>query len=323
MEVTNHLKIELLKTMLRIRLFEMAVSECNQRADIVGACHIYVGEEAVAAGVCAALKPEDYITSTHRGHGHCIAKGADLKRLMAELWARETGYCRGRGGSMHIYIKELNVLGTNGIFGGGLPLSVGAALHAKMSKSRQVCACFFGDGAANNATFHESINLAAVQNLPVIFVCENNLYATVTAVHEATKTRNFADRAAAYVIPGVVVDGNDVLDVLEKTDKAVTRARNDEGPTLVECKTYRRFGHYVGEPDKTYRSQEEKDEWRKKDPIEMFCKHLETNGIINTEGIKAIEKEAETEVGEAVEFAKNSPLPNPDTVTHYVWSEEV
>lgn len=314
------MKIELLKTMLRIRRFEMAVSEHIQRGDLPGFAHLYVGEEAIAAGVCAALKPDDYIISTHRGHGHCIAKGADLKLLMAELWGRKTGYCKGRGGSMHIYAREINIFGTNGIVGGGLPLSLGPALHAKLNQSKQVSVCFFGDGACNNGTFHESINMAAVQNLPVIFVCENNLYATVTAVHEATKTKNFADRAAGYGIPGIIVDGNDVLNVLGEANKAVTSARNGEGPKLLECKTYRHFGHYVGEPGTGYRTPEEVEEWKKKDPIPRFCQYLEENGIIDAGGIRVIEQEIEKEVKEAVEFAKESAHPDPETAADHVWS---
>ncbi len=320
MKVTDQIKISLFRTMLRIRQFEMAVREHFQKTDIPGFAHLYVGEEAVATGLCAVLNPDDYVTSTHRGHGHCIAKGADLNRLMAELWGRKTGYCKGRGGSMHVYAREVNLLGTSGIVGAGLPLSLGPAIHAKLNKSGQVSVCFFGDGAANNGTFHESINLAAVQKLPVVFVCENNLYATVTAVHESTKTENFADRAAGYGIPGVIVDGNDVMDVLEKADKAVARARSGKGPTLLECKTYRHFGHYVGEPGTAYRPQEERNEWAKRDPIRMFCTHLVENGTIDPEGIEAIEHEVEKEIVEAVEFAGNSPLPDPQTVAQHVWS---
>lgn len=322
MEISSEKKMEFLKIMLRIRLFEMAVREYFQRADIPGFAHLYVGEEASATGVCAALNRDDYITSNHRGHGHCIAKGAGLNRLMAELWGKETGYCKGRGGSMHIYVKELNIFGTNGIVGGGLPLSLGPALHAKLNGTKQVCICFFGDGAANNGTFHESLNIAAVQNLPVIFVCENNLYATATAVHQVTKTKNFADRGAAYNMAGVVVDGNDVLDVFEKAHRAVEQARNGEGPTLLECKTYRHFGHYVGEPGTWYRPEKEREEWKKKDPIKKLSVHLEETKVLTAEEIKNMEDEITKEVQEAIEFARNSPLPKPETVTEYVWSGE-
>ena len=314
------MKIELLRTMLRIRGFEMAVNEHTLKGEIPGFAHLYVGEEAIATGVCAALKPDDYITSTHRGHGHCIAKGADLRLLMAELWGRKTGYCKGRGGTMHIYIRELNVLGTNGIVGGGLPLSLGPALHAKLRQTGQVSVCFFGDGACNKGTFHESANIAAVQDLPLILVCENNLYATVTSVREATRTEDFADRAAGYGIPGVKVDGNDVLSVLEETGKAVARARNGKGPSLVECKTYRHFGHYVGEPDRGYRPRQEVEQWKKKDPIERFCKHLEASGIADADRIRTLQQEVEKEVTEAVEFARESDLPDPESATDHVWS---
>lgn len=314
------MEIDLLRTMLRIRAFEMAVNDHTLKGEIPGFAHLYVGEEAIATGVCAALKPDDYITSTHRGHGHCIAKGADLRLLMAELWGRKTGYCKGRGGTMHVYIRELNVLGTNGIVGGGLPLSLGPALHAKLKHTGQVSVCFFGDGACNNGTFHESVNIAAVQDLPLVFVCENNLYATVTSVREATRTENFADRAAGYAIPGVKVDGNDVLSVLEETRKAVARARDGKGPSLLECKTYRHFGHYVGEPDRGYRAREEVARWKKRDPIEMLCKHLEASGIADADSIRVMQQAADTEVMEAVEFARNSEHPDPKSAMDNVWS---
>ena len=314
------MKTELLRTMLRIRQFEMAVNEYVLAGQIPGFAHICVGQEAVATGVCAALRREDYITSTHRGHGHCIAKGADLGALMAELWGRGTGYCKGRGGTMHIYARQLGILGTNGIVGGGLPLSLGPALHAKLHRTAQVSVCFFGDGACNNGTFHESLNLAAVHDLPVVFVCENNLYATVTAVREATRTENFAERATGYGIPGVVVDGNDVLDVLEAATKAVARARKGEGPTLLECKTYRHFGHYVGEPGTRYRAPEEVEEWKKRDPIERFCKYLKDNGAMDSDGIRALKQQAAQEVLEALAFARASNHPDPSTASDHVWS---
>ncbi len=322
MEISSEKKIEFLKMMLRIRLFKMAGRESIQKTDIPAFGHLYVGEEAIATGICAVLNANDYITSNHRGHGHCIAKGADLNRLMAELWGKETGYCKGRGGSMHIYVKELGILGTNGIVGGGLALSLGPALHAKLNKTKQVCACFFGDGAANNGTFHESLNIAAVQNLPLIFVCENNLYATVTRVNQATKTKNFADRGAAYNMPGVIIDGNDVLDVFKKANRAIKQAREGEGPTLLECKTYRHFGHYVGEPGTWYRPEKEREEWNKKDSIKRLSIHLEETKILTAKEIKSIKDEVGKEVEGAVEFARNSPLPRPETVTEYVWAGE-
>ena len=319
MDLSEGLVVEILKTMLRIRHFELAVSEHIQQGDIPGFAHSYVGEEAVAAGVCALLRIDDYVTSTHRGHGHCIAKGADIKRLMAELWSRDTGYCGGRGGSMHIYAKDIHLLGTNGIVGGGLTLALGPAMHAKLNKTDQVCVCFFGDGAANTGMFHEALNLAAVQDLPVIFVCENNLYATVTRVREATKIDDFADRAIGYGMPGKVVDGNDIIDVFENADAAVTRARNGEGPTLLECKTYRHFGHYIGE-EASYRPEEEIKQWLERDPIEMFYKKLNDAGELNKKQLEELEKTVKGEIDEAVEFARNSPSPDPETVAEYVWA---
>ena len=315
--ISEQQKIELLSTMLKIRAFELAVREHFQVGDIPGFAHLYVGEEAVAAGVCAVLNRDDYITSTHRGHGHCIAKGADLGKLMAELYGRESGLSKGRGGSMHIYAKEIGILGTCGIVAGAIPLSLGAALHAKLTNKRSVCACFFGDGAANNGTFHESINLAAVQDLPVIFVCENNLYATETAVHKATRTKDFAERAKGYGIPGAVVDGNDVLDVLEHADCAVTRARTGKGPTLLECKTYRHFGHYVGEPGTGYRTREEVAAWMERDPVELFSGILISEGVATQSRIEELQREADEMVQKAVEFADSSPWPEPHTAMDY------
>lgn len=311
MELSKEIMVDLLQVMFRIRFFEAAVNEHFQKNDIPGFAHLYIGEEATAAGVCATLNVDDYITSTHRGHGHCIAKGAKLKLLMAELWGRETGYCKGRGGSMHIFVKELGILGTNGIVGAGLPLALGAAMHAKLGKEKKVCVCFFGDGAANNGTFHESLNLAAIQNLPVIFICENNLYATVTPVNRATKTKNFADRAASYGLPGVIVDGNDVIEVFKNAKKAVDKARNGDGPSLLECKTYRYYGHYVGEPGIGYRTKEEIEKWKERDPIKLFSKYLKDNRVLGVEQIEKIRQETEREAVEAVEFARNSPWPDP------------
>jgi len=305
--------------MMRIRIFEMAVREHFHKGEIPGFAHLYVGEEAVATGVCTVLGRDDYIASTHRGHGHCIAKGADLKRLMAELYGRQSGYCEGRGGSMHIFAREIGILGTCGIVGGGLPIALGAAMHSKLKKTGQVCAAFFGDGAANNATFHESLNLAAVKALPVIFVCENNLYATATSVQTATKTRNFADRAPAYGMPGVVVDGNDVMDVLRSAEEAVQRARAGKGPTLLECKTYRHFGHYIGE-NTFYRSKEEVEAWLERDPIKTFSRRLEEEGTLSAEQVETLRQEVAGEVAEAVKFASESPFPDPARVGEYLWS---
>ena len=316
--ISKRQKIELLSTMLKMRSFELAVNEHFQVGDIPGFAHLYVGEEAVAAGVCAVLNQDDTITSTHRGHGHCIAKGADLNRLMAELYGRASGLSRGRGGSMHIYAKEIGILGTGGIVAGAIPLSLGAAMHARLTKTHSVCVCFFGDGAANSGTFHESINLAAVKDLPVIFVCENNLYATEIAVHLATRTKDFAERATGYGIPGAVVDGNDVLDVLEHANRAVKHARTGKGPTLLECKTYRHCGHYIGEPGTSYRSQEEVAAWMARDPITLFSEQLIKEGIATRSRIEKLRREADDKVQEAVAFAESSPWPEPHTAMDYI-----
>jgi pyruvate dehydrogenase E1 component alpha subunit len=318
MDVRDAKKTELLRTMLLIRHFELGAEVQHKLGNIPGAVHFYIGEEATAAGVCATLRPDDFLFSTHRGHGHCIAKGAEPRRIMAELFGKVTGYSRGRGGSMHIFAKELGILGTNGIVGGGLTLAAGAAFHAKLQKTGQVAACFFGDGAANNGTFHEAINLAGVLRLPVVFVCENNLYATETAVSAATLTRNFADRAPGYGIPGEVMDGNNVLDVFEKAARAVERARGGDGPTILESKTYRTCGHYAGHAEGGYRSREELEAWRARDPIRLFSRHLMDEGVLDQAALARMEEEAEAAVQEAVRFASGSPFPAPEEALEHV-----
>lgn len=312
-------KKRMFRKMLVLRHFEKTAHDGFLNSNVPGPCHVYIGEEATAVGVCEALQLEDYIVSTHRGHGHCLAKGARPDRLLAELYGKVDGYCQGRGGSMHIFSKELGIIGTNGIVGGGLPLALGAGMHAKLKKSGQVCACFFGDGAANQGTFHESLNLAAVQKLPVIFVCENNLYATATKVEEATLTRDFAERAAAYRIPGFVVDGNNVLEVYQKATVAVARARANQGPTLLECKTYRHSGHYVGEDSSGYRPRVELEAWLEKDPIEMFRRILSDEDILDVDGMNVLESEVIEQIKEAHQFALNSPFPDPKDVLNNVF----
>ena len=252
------------RKMLEIRFFEEKVFELYGQNLVPGTIHLYAGEEAVAVGVCNALSKDDYITSTHRGHGHCIAKGADLKRTMAEILGKETGYCKGKGGSMHIADFSIGMLGATAVVGAGLPIAVGAALSAKLRKTDQVVACFFGEGASNQGTFHESINMASAWKLPVIFVCENNLYAMGTRQSRIMNIENISDRAPSYGIPGVSVDGNDVLAVYEAAQVATERARRGEGPTLIECKTYRHKGHSRVDPAK-YRPREEVEEWLRKD----------------------------------------------------------
>ena len=307
------------KRMLEIRFFEEKVFDLYAQNLVPGTIHLYLGEEAVAVGVCSLLKKDDYITSTHRGHGHCIAKGAELKRTMAEILGKKTGYCKGKGGSMHIADFKIGMLGATAVVGAGLPIAVGAGLSAKLRKTDQVVACFFGEGASNQGTFHESINMASIWKLPVIFVCENNLYAMGTHQSTVMAIENVADRAVAYGIPGVVVDGNDVLAVYEATQRAVERARKGEGPTLIECKTYRHKGHSRVDPAK-YRPKEEVEEWLAKDPIKRFKeKLLQTNTLTEPE-IQQIEKEVSAEIEEAVKFAMESPYPAPEEALEDVYA---
>jgi len=311
--------VEMYKRMLEIRFFEEKVFDLYAQNLVPGTIHLYLGEEAVAVGVCSVLKKDDYITSTHRGHGHCIAKGAELKRTMAEILGKKTGYCKGKGGSMHIADFNIGMLGATAVVGAGIPIAVGAGLSAKLRKTDQVVACFFGEGASNQGTFHESINMASTWKLPVIFVCENNLYAMGTRQSTVMAIENVADRAVAYGIPGVVVDGNDVLAVYEATQRAVERARKGEGPTLIECKTYRLKGHSRVDPAK-YRPKEEVEEWLAKDPIKRFKeKLLQTNTLTEAE-FQQIEKEVSAEIEEAVKFAMKSPYPAPEEALEDVYA---
>ena len=310
---------EMYKRMLEIRQFEEKVFELYAQNLVPGTVHLYTGEEAVAVGVCSALRIIDYITSTHRGHGHCIAKGADLKRTMAEILGKETGYCKGKGGSMHIADFTVGMLGATAVVGAGLPIAVGAALSAKLRKTDQVVACFFGDGASNQGTFHESINMASTWHLPVIFVCENNLYAMGTCQSRVMNIENIADRASAYGIPGVVVDGNDVLAVYEATLKAVDRARRGEGPTLLECKTYRQKGHSRVDPAR-YRPKEEVESWLARDPLKRFREQLLQMKSVTEAEIQQIEGETSAEVEEAVKFAMKSPYPSPEEALEDVYA---
>ena len=311
--------VGMLSKMLEIRFFEEKVFELYAQNLVPGTIHLYLGEEAVAVGVCTALNKDDYITSTHRGHGHCIAKGADLNRTMAEILGKKTGYCKGKGGSMHIADFSISMLGATAVVGAGLPIAVGAGLSVKLRKTDQVVACFFGEGASNQGTFHESINMASTWKLPVIFVCENNLYAMGTRQSTVMAIENVADRAVAYGIPGVVVDGNDVLAVYEATQRAVERARKGEGPTLIECKTYRLKGHSRVDPAK-YRPKEEVEEWLAKDPIKRFKeKLLQTNTLTEAE-VQQIEKEVSAEIEEAAKFAVESPYPAPEEALEDVYA---
>ncbi|MEM3640839.1 MAG: pyruvate dehydrogenase (acetyl-transferring) E1 component subunit alpha [Candidatus Bathyarchaeia archaeon] len=311
--------MEMYGKMLEIRLFEEKVFELYAQNLVPGTIHLYTGQEAVAVGVCSALRKDDYITSTHRGHGHCIAKGADLKRVMAEILGKKTGYCKGKGGSMHIADFSIGMLGATAVVGAGIPVATGAGLSAKLRKTDQVAACFFGDGASNQGTFHEGINMAAIWRLPVIFVCENNLYAMGTRQSMVMVIENVAERASAYGIPGVVVDGNDVLAVYEVAVKAVERARKGEGPTLIECKTYRHRGHSRVDPAR-YRPKEEVEAWLAKDPIKRFKDRLLQTGTLTEAELRQIEGEASAKVDEAVKFALESPYPAPEEALEDVYA---
>ncbi len=320
MSISNQQMKTIYLQMQKIRLFEQQTARMMAAMKIRGFAHLYIGEEAVATSVCAALRQDDFITSTHRGHGHCIAKGADLKHMMAELCGKATGFCKGKGGSMHIADTSLGILGANGIVGAGMPIATGAGLSAQIRGTDQVCVCFFGDGASNQGTFHESLNLASIWKLPVIFVCENNLYQISVPFKYHTNIDDIADRAVSYGIPGTVVDGNDPLAVYEAAEKAIARARAGEGPSLIECKTYRHGGHFNGDPA-VYRPKEEVDEWLKKDPIPRFRQHLLDAGVCTEEELAAMEKQAEEELDEAVAFAESQPVTPPEFTVHDVYTD--
>lgn len=310
-EVDKQLVIKFYKTMTKIRAFEKNIESLSLNGEIPGFVHLYIGEEAIATGVCANLTDRDYIESTHRGHGHTIAKGADINRMMAEIFGRETGFCRGKGGSMHIADFNVGMLGANGVVGGGYNLAVGAALAIKYQKRKDVSVVFFGDGASNRGTFHEAANFASVFELPVIFVCENNQWASTTPYRTTTSVENIADRAVGYNMPGVIVDGNDVFKVYEAAKKAVERARQGQGPTLIEAKTYRIKGHFVGDPEK-YRTKEEvKEQFDKNDPIKNFEEKVLDKKLMTREEMDKIKAAADKSLEEAIKYAKDSPFPDP------------
>jgi pyruvate/2-oxoglutarate/acetoin dehydrogenase E1 component/TPP-dependent pyruvate/acetoin dehydrogenase alpha subunit len=311
----------MLRTMYLIRHFEQRVVKLFGQGLIRGATHVYLGEEAIAAGACAALEPGDYITSTHRGHGHCIARGLDVKLMLAELLGKATGYCGGKGGSMHIADMKRGILGANGVVGGGIPLAAGAGLTSIYKKTNQVTLCFFGDGAAQQGGFHESVNLAAIWKLPVVYICENNCFALTTPNCDECCVDNIGDRAAGYGIPGYVIDGNDAFSVYDTVRKAVSHARTGQGPVLIECKTYRWYGHYLGDPE-VYRSKEEVQAWVAREPIARFLEELDTRGIVPRSEAERIDKEAELAVYEAECFALESPPPAPETLSLGLWASE-
>jgi pyruvate dehydrogenase E1 component alpha subunit len=307
-KIANEKLLAMYETMVKIRLFETKVSELFAAGKLPGFIHLYIGEEAVATGICSQLKPQDYITSTHRGHGHLLAKGGNMDKMMAELYGKRTGYCKGKGGSMHIADVDLGILGANGIVGGGPPIASGAAFGIKYQGGDGVVACFFGDAASNQGTFHEGLNLASVWKLPVIFVCENNGYGISVSQARHQNISDVADRANAYDIPGVVVDGNDVMAVYEAASEAIKRARAGKGPSIIECKTYRWRGHFEGDPT-PYRPKSEVDAWMKKDPIPRFEKTLKEMGVLTDAKIDAIKKEIGEKVDASVKFSEESAYP--------------
>jgi len=309
-----------LRKMLKIRYFEEKVSDLLGRDIVKGASHLYAGEEAVAVGACATIRKDDIVTSTHRGHGHCIAKGGDLKLMLAELCGKATGYCKGRGGSMHIADVSAGNLGATGIVGSNIPVATGAGLSVKLRKTDQVVLCFFGDGAANTGAFHESVNMAAIWKLPVVYICENNLYGMSVAVSRAFPFEDVAERAKGYNIPGVIANGMDVLNVKDVVGKAVDAARTGEGPTLVECKTYRYFGHSRADP-RVYRTREEEKAWRSKDPVVNFENRLVEGAILSPEKVKEIEESVAKEIQEAEEFALSSPYPPVESLYDDVYTQ--
>ena len=299
------------RTMLLIRRFEEKVDRLFATGELSGTSHLCAGQEATAVGGCAALQPDDLVSSNHRGHGHFLAKGGDPKRIMAELFGKETGYSRGKGGTQHMACLEIGFLGSFGITGGGIPIATGAALSAKLRKTGQVVLCFFGEGAANQGTFNESLNMAAIWRLPVVYLCENNLYAMSTPFGKAFAIGDIADRAAGYDMPGEVVDGNHLQTVKSAVAQAGSRARSGDGPTLIEAKTYRYFGHSRSDT-RPYRTKQEEEDWKARDPINRARDFLSEQGWLKQTQDEEIRDQVKHEIEEAVEFARQSPVLPPE-----------
>lgn len=319
---SNQTLKELHLKMVRIRRFEEEAGRMMEDGKIPGALHLYVGEEAVASGVMQHLSNEDQVTSTHRGHGHLVAKGGEFKPMYAELFGRSTGYCGGKGGSMHICNMDLGMLGANGIVGGGPPIAMGAAFSAKFRKTNNVVVSFFGDGASNEGSVHEAANMAALYKLPCIFVCENNGYGEYTAQANHQAIVDVADRAAGYGMPGVVVDGMDVMAVYEAAGEAIERARNGGGPTLLECKTYRYYDHVgIRGMGMNYRTEEEVEEWKQRDAIQSCEKRLMQLKVMTAKQIQAVHDKVNKDIEGAIEFANNSPYPEPHELLENVYNE--
>ena len=318
--IPNELLVGMYRNMVAIREFEEKLYNLFLTETMPGTMHQYTGQEAVAAGVCAALRPDDYITSTHRGHGHAIAKGVTFRSMMAEMFSKDTGCCRGMGGSMHLSDPSVGMLGATGIVGGGIPIATGAALSANLRHSGQVAVSFFGDGAANEGSFHESLNQAGTWKLPVIYVCENNLYGFSVPFNQASAVPDIAARAASYGFPGVIVDGMDVLAVYAAATKAVERARSGQGPTLIECKTYRYRGHSRFEKP-TYRTDAEVEKWKQRDPIKQMQAFLLTENVLSQTEIDQIRQDVLASLVDAIAFARSSPEPAVDAALHYVFAD--
>ena len=321
MSLSREQRLRMLERMVRIRHFEEKTIELSRQGLTPGRMHPYIGEEAVAAAACEVLEEDDRIVSTHRGGGHMVARGGDMRRLLAEYMGRATGYSAGKGGPMHVSIPELGVLCTNGIVGSGITVAAGAALAAQMQDTGQVILCFFGDGASNTGSFHEGLNMAGVWKLPVVFLCENNQYGETMPISKAIAIEDIGSRGAGYGMPGVVVDGNDVEAVHKAIEEAVQRARGGKGPSLIEAKTYRIGGHFDGESGH-YRTREEIDEWRARDPIDRYRKWLLEQNICQESELTAIEGRVLEEVEQAAAAAMDDPMPSLDTLLTDVWMTE-
>ena len=320
------LLMEMLRRMMRIRHFEEAVISMVERGEIVGAAHSYIGEEAVAVGACLALRDDDWMTGNHRSHGHPIAKGGDVNKAMAELLGKSTGFCKGKGGSMHLADFSIGILGESGILGSSIPTAVGAALGSMLQGNDRVAVPFFGDGASNEGAFHESLNLAAIWKLPVIFLCENNQYAVTSSFKQMVASDNIADRSAAYDIPGVLVDGQDVIAMHEAVTQAVARARAGQGPSLIEGRTYRYYEHSLGLGRivrDAYRDDEELEDWKKRDPIQLHKERLLEQGIATQEEIDQMENEIKIQIEEAITFARESPYPEPSELFEDMFADSI
>ena len=314
--------IDMYRTMLRIRCFEEEANRQLLLGKIIGSFHMYCGEEAVAVGVCSHLSREDYVFGTHRSHGHGLAKGTDPKTMMAELFGRASGLSSGKGGSMHVADISVGMMGANGIVAAGIEPATGAALASKIRRDGRVSICFFGDGAMNRGPFHEALNMASLWDLPIVYICENNQYAQYMPQKTMTKVTSVKDMAPAYAIPGVSVDGQDVIEVHEAAGEAIKRARSGGGPTLIEARTYRFYGHMPGDPG-GYRSDEEVEFWKtERDPIKLFRQHLMDHQALGEEEDEALNAAVSAEIRTAIEFADNSPFPDPELVTAHVYGQE-